>query len=441
MQDIRNNPTSAPHADALVGFEGALKSFQTYFGDPIEQIERTLQAHPNFILGHLLRAIAYYLSSERRYREPAVVSLGAARELLADAVEREAMLYDAVEHLVEGSWANASAAFDVVLRHYPTDILALQTGHLLDFFRGDALNLRNRPGRVVGQWDEALPGYSHALGMYAFGLEEANHYDLAERTGRRALDLDPVDPWAVHAVVHVMEMTGRSGEGVEFLEQREQDWAPDNAFSYHNWWHLGLFYIEQGDDAKVRQLLDEHIFLDADDALVLVDVTAMLWRLKLMGVALGDRCERLAAIWARKIRDEAGYYGFNDFHAALSFAAAGRAELLDELEAKLTQTGEPNHLTDAPYNVPMIAEVALPLVRAVQAYARGDFAGASGLLAQVRDRAHLFGGSHAQRDLVNVTLLSAAGKAGDGDLVRHLMNERIMLKPRSVLGERVVAAA
>ncbi len=81
--------------------------------------------------------------------------------------------------------------------------------------------------------------------MYAFGLEECNQYGEAEETARPALELDAKDGWAVHAGVHVMEMQGRIDEGIHWLVDRERDWAPDNGFAFHNYWHLALLYLDQ----------------------------------------------------------------------------------------------------------------------------------------------------------------------------------------------------
>ena len=60
----------------------------------------------------------------------------------------------------------------------------------------------------------------------------------------------------------------------------------------------------------------------------------------------------------------------------------------------------------------MAREVGLPIVRAIEAFGREQYAEATELLMPVRYRAHLFGGSHAQRDVVHRTLLEAALRAG-----------------------------
>jgi hypothetical protein len=87
-------------------------------------------------------------------------------------------------------------------------------------------------------------------------------------------------------------------------------------------------------------------------------------------------------------------------------------------------------------NAAMAREVGLPLMRGLLAFDRGDFAHAVQLIAPVREQAHRFGGSHAQRDLIDQTLLAAcAGPGGDRALGRALLNERRLAKPATPLTE------
>ena len=436
MRDLRDVEVSTDSAADIEEFELALKDFQTYTGDPIERIEQTLTRSPEFVLGHVFRAINYCLTSERRFMDAAVASLAAAQALNGSANQREKMLIRATKQLVEGDWDGAGKVFDAVLTEYPRDIFVLQAAHLLDFFRGDALNLRNRPARALPDWSESMPGYSYIHGLYAFGLEEMNQYDEAEHHGRKALELDRVDAWAVHAVVHVMEMQGRAGEGIQFLESRHADWAPENSLAHHNWWHLGLLYLEQHDDQRVLQILDDHIAEGGDFSLSLVDVTAMLWRLQLIGIDLGTRMDQVARIWAEKM-DEVGFYGFNDFHAAMAFAGSGETGLLGEVEAGLVATSAANDRATSTTT----SQVSLPLVRALIAMQEDRCGDAVQYMLDVRDVAHRFGGSHAQRDVISLTLLAAARRNGEERLVQHLMNERDMAKPGGVLAARVIEKA
>jgi hypothetical protein len=77
----------------------------------------------------------------------------------------------------------------------------------------------------------------------------------------------------------------------------------------------------------------------------------------------------------------------------------------------------------------MAREVGLPLMRGLVALAHGDADGAAELIYPVRALAARFGGSHAQRDLVDQTLLAAAAQGGRRDIGRALINERSMAKP------------
>jgi tetratricopeptide (TPR) repeat protein len=262
--------------------------------------------------------------------------------------------------------------------------------------------------------------------MLAFGLEECNQYPDAERTARRALELEAKDGWAVHAVAHVMEMQGRIDEGIEWLQSREQDWAPDNGFAFHNWWHLALFNLDKGDIDRVLHLYDTAVHPEpAVFALALVDATALLWRLALEGVDVGDRWESVADNWESRLEVERGHYGFNDLHAMLAFVSAGRTAAAGRLQLELHATALEGRASAA-----MTArDVALPLALGVRAFARQDFDAAVGHIEPTRDTAHRFGGSHAQRDLISLTLIEAARRAGRPRLARHVLAERQVLKP------------
>src|SRR5690606_2453547 len=194
---------------------------------------------------------------ERRFARDAAAVLDAAAPWIARATPREKALADAARRLAEGDWHGGTAALEAVMSEHPRDILALQVAHLMDFLRGDSLNLRNRISRVLPHWDRSIPGYAYVLGMHAFGFEECNQYPEAEATGLRALAHGPSDGWAVHAVTHVMERQGRIDEGSAFQRSRESHWAPeDNGFTFHNWWHLAPFHLDSGENGETLAIYD-----------------------------------------------------------------------------------------------------------------------------------------------------------------------------------------
>ncbi|HSN72918.1 MAG TPA: tetratricopeptide repeat protein, partial [Steroidobacteraceae bacterium] len=275
----------------------------------------------------------------------------------------------------------------------------------------------------------------YVLGMYAFGLEETAAYGRAEETGRRALELNPRDPWAVHAVAHVMEMQGRHRDGIDWLTQTARNWSAECLFAYHNWWHLALFHLDLGEVDRALELYDTAIHPQPTQVpLELVDAVALLWRLRLRGIEVGDRWHDVAESWAKSPED--GFYAFNDAHALLSFVAAGRREDV----ARVVTTLE-RRAADSDTNGRMTREVGLPLVRGVTALADGDGRAALEHLLPMRTRAHRFGGSHAQRDLVHLTLVEAAFAAQDFGRARALVAERTEQKPTSPFNWQLAARA
>ncbi len=436
--DARGVSLSSGEPEVVELYERALRQFHSYVGDPIATIDEALRRDPRFVAGHLLRAAVLSTAGERRFTERARPSVADAEALIDGANDRERGLAAAIRALVDGEWESACMAFDRVLVEHPRDALAIQTAHLVDFFRGDALNLRNRISRVLPHWTPSVPGCSYVLGMHAFGLEECNQYREAEETGRRALDMEPKDAWAVHAIAHVMEMQGRIDEGIAWLESREPDWAPGNGFAFHNYWHLALYQLDRGCADEALAIFDRRLHAEPPHGLLqLLDATALLWRLHLGGVDVAERASAVAENWSERLDVERGFYAFNDAHAMMAFVMAGHDGRVCQLLRDLQWSAE--HAVGA--NRMMVGEVGIPVCRALRAFGHGDYAEAIDLLAGVRDRACRFGGSHAQRDALTLTLIEAALRDRRPAVARHYTAERIVHKPGSAWGWRLLARA
>src|SRR5688572_15046666 len=436
--DARDVPVTCSQPEVLNLYEKALGQYQSYIGDPLATIEEALRHAPDFTLGHLFRAGALMMMSERRFVPEAQRSVDAARALLPSSNARERVLNAAVSNLVEGNWDAACAAFDSVLVDHPRDAFAIQSAHLMDFFRGDSLNLRTRISRVLPHWNTNVPGYSYILGMHAFGLEECNQYPEAEETGRRALELQPKDAWAVHAVTHVMEMQGRVDDGIRWLESRNHDWAPNNSFAFHNWWHLALFYLDRGNYERVLSLFDSQLHAAAPEYILqILDATSLLWRLHLERADIGDRAQAIADNWAGRLHSERGFYAFNDLHAMMAFVLAGRDHEAEELIKGMEWTA----MHGTGINLMMTRDVGLPLCRAFRAFGQERYGDAVVLLEPVRDIAGRFGGSHAQRDVLTLTLIEAAIRGGQHRRAQHYISERTVLRPMGNWGQRLARRA
>ena len=432
-QDARGVPVSLCKPESLDDFETALLQFQTYFGDPVETLGKTLENDPEFVLGHIFLASALLMMSERQYIPMSREHIEAAESLAGKANDREKRLTLAARQWMEGHWDRASLTWDHVLADFPRDAMALQLGHLTDFYRGDCFNLRDRIGRAMSQWDKSVPGYSYILGMQAFGFEECNQYDKSEARANEALDIEPRDGWSVHALAHTLEMLGRYEEGKVMYTSREQDWAPDNGFAFHNWWHLALYHLEHEDFDSALALYDKQILPEESDvSLQLCDASALLWRLYLQSVDVGERWDRLAGLWAAKTSVENGYYAFNDMHAVMSLVGAGRFDAANEVFTAVRSAAGDNIGVTAM----MAGDVGVATCDAMIAFGQRRYDHAIDKLLPIRTIAHRFGGSHAQRDILTQTLTEAAIRGGNLGLSHSLTRERMVHKPLSPLSLR-----
>lgn len=434
--DARGVPTSTTNSSNLESFEHAVQLFHRYRGDPVAEIDTALAEDPEFVMGHVLRGHMHVGLWERSAVAGVQESLDKLAPLAAKANDRERAHTEALADWAAGNWNSYRAKLDQILVEYPRDALALQMGHLADFFHGDRDNLRGRVLRAMPAWDADTPSYSFLIGWSSFGLEECGDYGRAEEAGRHALSLDPDDCWAHHAIVHTMEMQARQAEGMAFIESRPEHWAQDdNAFAFHNWWHLALYYLDTDNSDKALALFDSGVRpAPSELQLEMVDASALLWRLHLRDIDVGDRWEEIAAKY--EAADEDAFYAFNDMHAMAAYVATGRDKAADTLIAAAERAAEGNNI-----NAYMTRAAGLPVIKGFQAFGQGRYDDAVNHLMPVRYSAHAFGGSHAQRDIIHRTLIEAAIRGGARDIALGLTHERTALKPHCPFGWKLQARA
>jgi len=436
MDDPRGAPLSTADPLNMEALERAHAMALGFEGDPIAEIDAALARAPDFVMGHLFKAGMLTQAMETRIYADMLAALEKAEALADKANERERGHMTAIRAWVEGDFTGACAAWDRVLVDHPRDLLALQLAHLGDVLLGDTVNQRDRVARILPEWHEGVPGYGWVLGFYSFGLEENRDFGMAEEMGRRAVAINPKDPYAIHAVAHVHEMTGRQEGGIWWMTSRQNDWAPGN-FANHLWWHLSLFHLDVGDVDRVLEIYDAHLRggPGAENKYQELDSASLLWRLSLLGYDVGNRWSELADKWAPSATDS--LYAFNDVHAMMTFVADGR----DDLAAQVLSANERHVQGGMDDNVAMTREVGLPFCRAQQAFAKGNYDEAVDRLLPIRHLTHKLGGSHAQRDVIVMTLIEAALRAGKCRLARTLINERIALKPTSPQSWKMLARA
>jgi hypothetical protein len=225
----------------------------------------------------------------------------------------------------------------------------------------------------------------------------------ADRAGARA---PPTNANAAHGLAHVFYETRDAAAGAAFVESWLRDYERAAQLHCHLSWHLALFELARGGADRAWELYDRNVRPSVSLAAALItltDAASLLWRFHLRGGAPAS------LPWA-EVRDHAARafpragVTFGDLHCALAFAAAGDQEALSRRVAELEAAAREGRIAAGP--------VVPALARALGAFAREDHEGAIALIEPVAGELVRIGGSRAQRDVFEETLVAAYLRAG-----------------------------
>jgi hypothetical protein len=338
------------------------------------------------------------------------------------ATRREQRFVQAIKAWIDGDISRAIALHEEQAREHPRDLASLKLGQYHLFNRGDS------PG-MLRMALAALPAagdvpYLH--GMLAFGWEQCHLLAQAESAARHAIHLRRKEPWAHHALAHVMLTQGRIHEGQAYMADVSSTWTGLNSFMVtHNWWHQALFALELDDHAQVLRLYDTQVWgVVKDYSQDQINAVSLLARLELAGVDVGDRWQDVGNHLATRTADHV--LPFLDMQYLYGLARAGRPEadvLMRNIETHAAAT--PPDTRDAWQRVGLVAS------RGLLAHARGDWQRAVDDLGQALPRLAEIGGSHAQRDLFAQVHLDALVRSGQLWGAQHLVQQAVNGQPES----------
>ena len=264
--------------------------------------------------------------------------------------------------------------------------------------------------------------------MAAFSWEQCHLLAQAEAAARQALAMTEREPWAQHALAHVMLTQGRLAEGLQFMQHCSPTWTGLNSFMVtHNWWHLALFAIDLGLDELALQTLDRQVWgVVKSYSQDQIGAVSLLARLELAGIDVGPRWQDVADHLSLRLQDQV--LPFLDLQYLYGLARAGRPQaqtLLDNIERR--STGTQQRPADAIWR-----QVAVPAARGLMAHAQGRYPQAIDGLGQALPQLLRIGGSHAQRDLFEQIHLDALMRAGQWNAAQQLLQPRCNQQPQSL---------
>jgi hypothetical protein len=202
----------------------------------------------------------------------------------------------------------------------------------------------------------------------------------------------------------------------------------------HLLWHVVLMHLGSGDYDRASALT--HTVFEREPSPLQLDMRnslSLLWRFALCGMDVSARWAPFAEM-ARLNMNRPEDLPFHHPHLAMALAGGGdwaAAERhLEIVRAKIPPSGKG-----------VIAEVVVPLIQGLHAFAASDWQGVIRQIEPLRPRIIELGGSRAQRDVFHDTLLEACFRAGDAERAHRLLAERVVRRPDHYWLNRRLAAA
>ncbi len=399
--DLYGLPVTTASRDALDAYDRGARALLGWEADPLDLFRVAVERDPALALAHAGAAIGLFL--EERFTEARQASERAVASAEAQST-RERSHVNAVALWTSGRVDDAERAMLEHLDQWPRDMLVLQRLYFVWFWLGRFPEMRELADRMAVHY----PDDSFMRGMRAFALEEAGECAVAARLAEEALALNPRDAWAIHALAHALYEAASFERGITRLPPAIHRCARRlNWFHDHLLWHLALCHFAAGDYRRASRM-SRAVFERAPSSIPgdLHDSISLLWRLDMAGDRVGERWEPFAAI-ARERMNRPGLH-FHFAHLAMALAGGGDCASA-ERQAAMLRARAPKERTR------VMAEVLIPLVDGLHAFARGDYRRAVERIEPLRPRIVELGGSRAQRDVFHDTLFEAAFRAGDAE--------------------------
>lgn len=372
--------------------------------------QKAVEADDGFALGHIALARAKQLLGRGH---EAKAPLARAHELAAGTNPREQSQIAIFEKILTGQAPAALEAIHEHMKQWPRDAMALAPATSVFGLIG----FSGRVGREAEQLAILEPFEKHYgddwwyRTQLAFAQIETGCLEEGRRNIEASLAAYPKSAHAAHIHGHLFYEMGERRAGLDFLKGWMKDYPRDGMLHCHNSWHLAIWSLENGQVAEAWRLYDTALRPGAawgPQVNVATDGPAFLLRAEMAGQ------ERKPELW-RELGDYATrWFGkpglsFVDMHTVLAYAMAGDSDRLGPF-------------MDSPRG--SAGDMVPPMARGFDAYARGDWKRAADELEPLLDTHERLGGSRAQRDLLEYTVVAAKLHGGRAAEARGMIAKR-----------------
>ncbi|OWZ23863.1 DNA polymerase epsilon subunit [Phytophthora megakarya] len=456
-------------------YDVALLDYVSMNSHPKFMLQQVLKDDAPFLMGHVLVGASQCLAplmhqdsleAARRLEVAATIakqdSLEAARRLevaatiakQGETTTSEKLHVLALDAMVHGRHHEAAAVYETLLLHDHKDLLALRCCYDIYLFLGDYKNMLATVTRRLPSWSPNDAGYSHLLGMQAYGMQAAGRLDAAEALAEKTLSMNGNDRWALHTMLHVLEARGNANHGASYANQFKAGFDNGGPLERHLYFQWALYMLDLGHYDRIDKMLEVNIFPCQPDGAphavpTLCDATQLYWRLRFTGQDTTELGEQLLHNWSAVLptQDTNQNESTARLHplakvlrySILSCVTSGATRPVELLTAEpavdINRLEAQLGLTPFQFSYPPIPgemeEVYNSVCQGFQAYSEARFKDATQALLPVRGKVGLLGGTDVDQDVIEQLLIESASKCDDLRLAKLLLNERLSAKPQS----------
>jgi len=389
----------------------------TLYPGAVEAFDRAIAADPGFALAHAGKA--QVLLREGNVAE-ARLALAGAKAVATGLPEREASHVAFFDLVFAGRIENAIAALHAHLTAWPRDALVLSTAANPNGLIGASGRIGQKH-QIAVLMDSLAPHYGDDfwfLAHHAMALSEDGQLAAARPKIERSVAANPNNAHGAHAFAHVCYESGQRDTARAYLSSWLATYPRAGFFHGHLSWHLSLCELQAGNWDAALHLYRDAMVIDRHSGgpqQKMSDGAAFLWRSELAGHSRDKAAWRALYNYADSTLPRPGA-GLVDLHVILAQAVMGDDAALDVRARQMEELAREGRYPSGSY---------LPAVsRGFAAFERGDYSAAIEALTPLAGESERIGGSRAQHDLIEFTLLKAYLEAGRLEEARQLLVAR-----------------
>ncbi len=410
LTDFYGNHLTTSTGLARDNYDIGLRAFLSANYGAQEAFSQAVEADPNFSLAYLGLARSFMSSGEV---EEAKGALAKAKNVLSSTTDREKSHFLCCELILSGQAQKARAAVYKHVSEWPRDAMIAQMNMSvfgLIGFSGKA----GREADLLEFTGKLLPHYGDdwwMMSMHAISLCETGQSLDSMKLMEKALNRNPRNANAAHFFAHILYEENEVTAGRDYLNTWMPNYDRRSLLHGHLSWHQALWALQDGDERVMWKIVDGAVSQVNTSSLplnALTDTASIYYRAELAGYKVSsERWYKLSEYAADKFPIMG--QSFADVHAALAHAMAGNEEYLSKLIEG---------------NSGFAGDIVSPVAKAWKAISENKWDTAREELKTASSDFERFGGSRAQRDLLEFTYVNVMMRSGKKEAARKTLLER-----------------